>query len=177
MDRGGGFNYDDLYFEMVQRHNDGAIFIEIGVYRGGSLQFMSEIVKQSGKNIKLYGVDNFSECYHVNGNKITTYDDCVAALSPYPDTSLIVGDSVDIAKQFDDGYFDFIFIDANHTYPYVKMDLESWFPKLKSTGYIAGHDYCEPFAGVKQAVDEFFPHERIQLKGSCWFVPPLKYMK
>ena len=36
---------------------------------------------------------------------------------------------------------DFIYIDANHAYDYVKEDMEIWWPKLKRGGYFAGHDY------------------------------------
>jgi predicted O-methyltransferase YrrM len=45
------------------------------------------------------------------------------------------------AKLFPDGSLDFIYIDANHKYDYVKEDIELWWPKLKSGGMISGHDY------------------------------------
>ena len=35
---------------------------------------------------------------------------------------------------------DFLYIDGNHSYPFVKQDLELYYPKLKSTGYILGDD-------------------------------------
>lgn len=61
---------------------------------------------------------------------------------------------------FDDGYFDFIYIDANHHYEHVAEDLEKWWPKVSETGIIAGHDYNlvewqNQAMGVKRAVDEF----------------------
>jgi hypothetical protein len=54
---------------------------------------------------------------------------------------IIVDLSVEAAKQFEDGYFDFVYIDANHTYESVIADLEAWYPKVRKGGMIAGHDY------------------------------------
>ena len=45
-------------------------------------------------------------------------------------------------KKFPDGYFDFVYVDAGHTYAEVKQDLEDWYPKVKKGGLFAGHDYC-----------------------------------
>jgi len=51
---------------------------------------------------------------------------------------------------------DFVYIDGNHLYEYCKKDIELYYPKLKSGGILAGHDYhdeCSP--GVTIAADEF----------------------
>lgn len=69
--------------------------------------------------------------------------------------------SVDAAKEFNDGYFDWIYVDAGHSYESCLADLEAWFPKVKDGGIIAGHDYSDTEEtrkkgfGVKQAVDDF----------------------
>lgn len=55
---------------------------------------------------------------------------------------MIVADSVKAAALLPDGYFDFIFIDANHTYFGVLHDIKAFFPKLSPDGIMAGHD-CE----------------------------------
>ena len=48
---------------------------------------------------------------------------------------------------------DFIYIDGNHIYPYVKKDLELYSKKLNKGGIIAGHDTQIP--DVIKAVAEF----------------------
>lgn len=61
------------------------------------------------------------------------------------------------------GSLDLCYIDADHTYEAVKCDLAAWWPKVKSGGIFAGHDYTQyeviapsgATFGVKQAVDEF----------------------
>lgn len=59
---------------------------------------------------------------------------------------------------FEDGFFDWIYIDGNHLYEFVKADLENYFPKVRPGGFISGDDYLEGGwwkGGVKKAVDEF----------------------
>lgn len=62
--------------------------------------------------------------------------------------------SEEASSKFYDNSLDFIFIDGDHTYEFVKKDIELWYPKLRYGCIIAGHDY---YGGVKQAVDEVFP--------------------
>ncbi len=54
------------------------------------------------------------------------------------------------------GGFDIVFIDANHAYEYVKQDIRLWRPKVRSGGFLAGHDYLSK-RGVRRAVDELLP--------------------
>lgn len=49
-----------------------------------------------------------------------------------------------------DQSLDFFFIDAGHTYKSVTKDLDAWLPKLKSDGWMIGHDIDYP--SVEQAV-------------------------
>jgi hypothetical protein len=74
--------------------------------------------------------------------------------------------STDILNQFPDGYFDWIYIDGNHLYEYVKKDIELSLQKTRVGGYITGDDYADGNwwdGGVKKAVDEFADTERLQL--------------
>jgi predicted O-methyltransferase YrrM len=56
--------------------------------------------------------------------------------------------------RFPDEYFDFVYIDASHRYEDVRQDIEDWWPKVKTGGMLAGHDYLNQ---VKRAVNERFP--------------------
>jgi hypothetical protein len=45
---------------------------------------------------------------------------------------------------FEDGFFDFIYIDGYaHTGQNEGSTLRQWYPKLKSGGIFAGHDFCQ----------------------------------
>lgn len=63
--------------------------------------------------------------------------------------------SVEASKRMA-GLFDFVYIDALHSYSSVARDCKAWFSKIKETGFLGGHDYCNTvFPGVRKAVDEF----------------------
>jgi predicted O-methyltransferase YrrM len=51
------------------------------------------------------------------------------------------GKSVDIAKEFKDEYFDYVYIDGDHSYMSVLRDLQAWYGKVKPGGVFAGHDW------------------------------------
>ncbi|NOZ45983.1 MAG: class I SAM-dependent methyltransferase [Chlorobi bacterium] len=61
-------------------------------------------------------------------------------------------------NSFKDLSLDWVYIDGNHLYEYVKQDLINFFPKIKIGGFITGDDYGIKGwwdDGVKKAVDEF----------------------
>ena len=83
--------------------------------------------------------------------------------------SILRKTSKEATRDFENNHFDFVYIDGDHRYEYVKEDLAMWFPKVKIGGVFAGHDYWDgpvflndhtfldpAFFGVKKAVDEFF---------------------
>jgi hypothetical protein len=84
--------------------------------------------------------------------------------------TLFGGDSFDRAKEFKDNSIDFLFIDANHTYEFVKRDIEYYLPKMKKGSIMAGHDYNEHHPGVLQAVNEAFPNVTYDKQEDVWSV-------
>lgn len=73
--------------------------------------------------------------------------------------------SLGAAKQFPDGYFDTVFIDANHAYPAVLEDTEVWKSKIRIGGMLCGHDYH--FATVKKAVNKILGSVKVK-PGNVW---------
>ncbi len=83
-----------------------------------------------------------------------------------PEVEIMKG-RTDLIKTFPDNYFDWVYIDANHTYEFVKNDLENCYPKIKPDGYIIGDDYShenyvDMIYGVIEAVDEFVKTHEIK---------------
>lgn len=69
--------------------------------------------------------------------------------------------SVDAAKVISNHSLDLVYIDADHSYPSVKLDILTWLPKIRMGGIICGHDYNgQPTWGVNKAVNEMFKLER-----------------
>ncbi len=72
------------------------------------------------------------------------------------------------AALVDDGWADFIFIDAGHGYAAVKDDIKRWRSKVKPGGWFGGHDYHPAHPGVIRAVDEEFGPAVSILAHSVW---------
>lgn len=79
--------------------------------------------------------------------------------------SVVRSTSQEAADQFEDESFDMVFIDAGHTYEEAKADIRAWRSKAKIM--LCGHDYCDAWPGVKQAVDEEIG--AVNVEGSIWY--------
>jgi hypothetical protein len=74
--------------------------------------------------------------------------------------------SHEAAPLFGDEHFDWAYLDASHYYDDVKLDLQAWFPKVKSGGFITGDDYDRAGFwdhGVTRAVDEFVKRNAVEV--------------
>lgn len=73
--------------------------------------------------------------------------------------------SHEVSPNFEDAYFDWVYIDGDHHYESVKRDLETYYSKVKQDGWLLGDDYGKQGwkSGVTQAVDEFVATARVVL--------------
>lgn len=82
--------------------------------------------------------------------------------------------SIEAVENFFDETLDWIFIDANHEYEYIRENLEIWTPKVRKGGIVSGHDYGnKKFPGIKKAVDEFVEEKKLNIISDCyvwWFI-------
>lgn len=75
----------------------------------------------------------------------------------------VKGKTQDVVDKFEDGTFDIILIDADHSYSGVYGDINAYLPKLKEKGYLVFHDYgCGMWTGVKQAADQATNENKIE---------------
>lgn len=65
---------------------------------------------------------------------------------------------------------DFVFIDADHSEAAVTDDIAHWRKKVKSGGWLGGHDYNAKFPGVMAAVNRMFGRRVQKWPGSIWGV-------
>ena len=172
----GWFDFEDVYTDMVEKAEENSHFVEVGAWLGKSTSYMAVEIANSNKNIKFDAVDTWEGSdedghkNYINGLQTTLYEkflDNIKSISSY--INPIKGFSTEISKTYEDNSLDFVFLDASHDYENVKKDIESWYPKVKSTGYIAGHDYNEEgiegteWLGVVKAVNEFFGKDNIKI--------------
>lgn len=79
---------------------------------------------------------------------------------------IIRNNSEDGFKDFENHTFDWVYIDGNHLYEFVKKDLYSSWDKVKIGGFLTGDDYGLVGwwdNGVTKAVDEFIEVNRASL--------------
>jgi predicted O-methyltransferase YrrM len=133
--------------------------IELGVYRG---KFTATLAKRA-PNMELIGIDAWKTYgdyrdYSVDDLENHAYQEALDRTKKFPNVKLLTAWSKDAASQFEDESLDFIFIDCNHNYEFVKEDLALWVPKIKPGGLVCGHDYFvsnQPRYGVVRAVNEW----------------------
>ena len=54
---------------------------------------------------------------------------------------------------YEDGTFDYIYVDARHDFKGVYIDIVEWWSKLRVGGIMAGHDYVTQFEGPQTGQD------------------------
>ncbi len=155
-------NFGDLLNNMELKGNG----LEIGVNKAD----FSKVILKTSNLSKIYLLDAWMEMSSEEGKgwinipqkeQDDMYNKVVIDMMKYGSRVEIIRDkSLEAVKRFDDGFFDFIYIDANHDYKHAKEDVEAWYPKVKEGGIFAGHDYLDGAFrrvtyGVKSAVDEF----------------------
>jgi predicted O-methyltransferase YrrM len=144
----GWFDFADLYTKVVAEAADGAALVELGVYAGKSLAFLSGLVMSSGKRIDVFGVDRFTEI------PLEQVEENLKECGTGWTVTLIRSDTAEAADRFADGSVDFCFLDGDHSYLGVARDIAAWRPKMRAGGIMAGHDRVR--TGVDSAVRDSF---------------------
>ncbi|QQG47692.1 MAG: class I SAM-dependent methyltransferase [Candidatus Woesebacteria bacterium] len=110
---------------------------EIGVFTGRNL------VLYCHAGLTMYGIDPWAsyQGYRAPRRLEDMYLTTIKRIAQYSNCSIIRKTSMDALLDIQNNSLDFVYIDANHTFGYVAMDLMKWYDKVKSGGIIAGHDY------------------------------------
>ena len=134
---------------LLEQLPKNAVVAEIGVDRGRFAERIYEVTQPR----KLHLIDIFQFDYQLESiNNI---------LGKKENIEIHQVDSAEAGNLFDDDYFDWIYIDTDHTYERTKAELNAFANKIKPGGYISGHDYFQVgisngFSyGVMSAVHEF----------------------
>ncbi len=131
---------------------------EIGVFQGSHAKMIAEMCEPS----ELVLVDHWQVSAHFpNLSKEVReaqFVDVAHMFLGKPNIRLFRTTSLEAARQFPDGYFSWVYIDADHNYEAVLADCGAWWPKVRDV--LCGHDYDSwdqpaQTCRVKEAVDEF----------------------
>jgi len=77
--------------------------------------------------------------------------------------------SAKAVSMFDESSLDFVYIDGDHSYEFVRDDIALYYPKVKEGGLLSGHDYRNYTKGVIVAVNEYCQKNNLVLhRGGKW---------
>ena len=153
-----------------------AVCAEIGVWEGG---FSAHILESTTPR-ELHLIDPWAfqpsrpETWF--GGKIAqTQDDMdarhravVQRFAERPEVTVHRTPSLEAVAGFNDGSFDWVYVDGDHSFEGCKADLDAYLPKVRVGGYLLGDDYH--LRGVRRAVVEFVAEhpgdiEQVDLSG------------
>lgn len=116
---------------------------EIGVYRGA----YSRELCAANPHLKLYAIDPWGRGGYLNrtpdysqAELERSYVMAKTLLRNYTCT-LVRKTSMEALKDFPDESLDFVYIDSDHTYANVILDIAEWTHKVRTGGIVAGHDF------------------------------------
>lgn len=165
-DRGhdGGNVYRWKTLERLVNENRWTVGVELGVWQGETFKYLVSNCPE----LTMTGVDLYAaQPEHQGPEKWTAgenghpwdhnsyYRDILQFSNNYPNRAHIIKDyTTEAAKRFEDSSIDFVFIDADHGHEGCLRDITAWAPKVRTGGYVIGHDIH--FPTVRQAVAEYF---------------------
>lgn len=163
--------FSDFVFSNIK--NSKLRGVEVGVRDGLNASYLMTYLPLK----HLFLVDNFP-AYDDYGRRLWTVEDQkeefqklikVVLDKEYRDKAVLIYkssmDARDLFLNFKPTpyLFDFVYIDANHSYESVAEDLK-WWDLVIPGGIIGGHDYGTVDGdGVKKAVDEFVENNSLKL--------------
>lgn len=77
-----------------------------------------------------FWTQEYTNCFNEAKNNLSQFEDKIEFIKKKSEDAFC-----DIPDNLD-----FVYIDGNHTYGYVKKDIELYYPKVKDGGMIGGHD-------------------------------------
>jgi len=156
--------------ELISSLPSNITMAEIGCYAGES----TELFLKSNKIKTLYAIDIWEDSLNLFKSKWSdhSFSEVEEAFDKrLKDFKNVVKLKMTMGKAKDSlPLLDFIYIDANHHYEFVKNDIQLSLGKLKPNSIISGHDYCEQSPGVIKAVNEIFGKPDKVFSDASWIV-------
>lgn len=119
--------------DLLENLPKNGIVAEIGVNMG---EFSSQILDKCNPK-KLHLIDAWASDRYNKKIENYVYD----KFKTDKRVEINKGFSTSVHNSFEDGYFDWVYIDTDHSYEVTIRELELYSSKVKPDGIIAGHDY------------------------------------
>jgi hypothetical protein len=123
--------------QLLARMLKGGVCAEIGVNRGDFSKTILDVTKPS----KLHLIDMWSDPGRYHGGLRGEVERKFASEIASGIVQVNVGMSTEVLPKMPDAYFDWVYLDTDHTYSTTAAELSILKSKMKRGGVIAGHDY------------------------------------
>jgi hypothetical protein len=161
-----------MFSSVIDKRN--LVGTEIGVSVGGNA-----LVMLTHLHLKtLYLIDPYIPYTQTGGQTKflemhpTVEQEAHERLKHFSDRTVWIKNTSESAASEVPDNLDFVYIDGNHDYDFVKKDIETYYAKVKRGGIFGGHDFDPEYPGVFKAVVEFAHSNNLKLrtKECDWFV-------
>lgn len=152
----------------LKKINEDDVCAEIGVWKG---DFSTQILKHNPSELHLIDPwvhqDYKKMWYSIKQEEMDKIHNAVHKKFKN-DSRVKIHRKFSTDVKFPVAYFDWVYIDGNHTYPMVLKDLEFYLPLVKPGGFLCGDDYgwtsVDCRRGPKPAVDQFVKTHKLNLE-------------
>jgi hypothetical protein len=145
------------------------IIAELGVYMGRCTAMWNVMLMNKSIDYDYYAIDHFKGSEEHDKN-IDYFGETVRNLEEIKTRiKLISNDSISESNNYENNFFDIVYIDASHDYESVKNDILHWLPKVKQNGFLCGDDYLNTWPGVMRAVNEVFGDKFYVVGETQWY--------
>lgn len=178
----GKHRYETIYNCLEETSNYDADFCEVGVYKGGSANFIANYLKHKNINKKLFLIDTFKgipnttallDTHCIGDFGDVDFKEIVEFFNDYKNVNIFKGEFNTHKNIIENIKFSFVHLDVDNYISYQNC-LEFFYPRMVDGGIILCDDYnvisCK---GCTKAVDEFALKNNIKIYNTgydytCW---------
>lgn len=143
--------------------------VEVGVLYGQNIEYLLT----HNPTLHLIGIDAWEPTdEYPDRAQMERYRIAAFAIKDlYPTRCVLFhGSSFEMHRQLPDLFFDFVFLDACHSYDAVRKDILNYWHKVKPGGWLCGHDIRR--TGVQKALQLTVGMDKVHEVNidGCWYV-------
>lgn len=175
----GWFTFPNFYRELARQGRDNFHYVEVGTWKGKSAAYLAVEIFNSKKQIKFDCVDTWEGSEeHTDSSspffepllleKDGLYNHFLQNIAPVRNiiNNIHRLPSLSASCLYSDNTLDCVFIDAAHDYQSVCNDINSWLPKLRRGGILAGHDIS--YQPIREALKDTLISDYTDIGEDVW---------
>lgn len=158
------YNHNKIWQPFMEKYHCERV-CELGVFKGANFL---EMIRHKPKvavavdNWKNAGVHTKNDTSYSPEELKKQFQEFQNLVRDYSFVKIVRDSTQNAAKLFPNNHFDFVYVDADSSSHETYRDLIAWYPKVKRSKFLAGHNYLKGF-GVVEAVNRFTKEKKLQL--------------